>query len=101
MLTLTGKILNIVQSQNTNRATGEIRQRYTAEILHTVRGRSEIVNLNLDQAASLEWQKAVGHDISVEVRSYAIKTEDGGLMEGFALADKTALPTIHKALKAA
>lgn len=96
MITISGKILNTVHSQNVNRSTGEMRDTYTAEILHTVRGRSEIEYLKLDPKVFAHWTKQIGAEISAEVRFYAMKSDDGSVNSGLILSDKTSLPTIIK-----
>lgn len=94
MITLTGKLLNIVQGENKDRETGEITPSHTAEILHQSRGKSVIESVKLDASIVIQWGKAVGSDISVEVRSYAMNNGKGGVISGYALADKKCLPVV-------
>jgi hypothetical protein len=93
MITLTGKLLNIVHGENKDRQTGELTQTFTAEILHQSRGKSIIESLKLDISTFTQWQKAVGSDISVEVRSWAM-SNGTGINSGYALADKKCLPVV-------
>lgn len=94
MINITGKLHNTTHSRPINRSTGELRDVYTAEILHTVKGRSEIEYLKLDAKVFGAWTKAIGNDITAEVRFYAMKTDDGNVMSGLILADKSSLPTV-------
>lgn len=100
-LVLTGRVIQIFEGSQTNRTTGEIRPKYAAEILHTVRGRSVVENLNIDLSIHAEWSKAVNHEISIEVKPYAMKSDDGSILSGLTLAQKGALPVIHKPKSAA
>jgi hypothetical protein len=103
MITMTGKLLNIVQGQQTNKDTGEVTATYTAEVLRLSRGKSVIDNLKLDVSVVPQWKKAVGFDFFIEVRSYSMANGKGGVIAGYALANKTDLPTsVHSnQLKAA
>ena len=94
MITLTGKLLNIVQGENKDRETGEITPSHTAEILHQSRGKSVIESVKLDASILAQWGSAVGSDISVEVRSWAMSNGKGGVNSGYALADKKCLPVV-------
>ena len=94
MIKIEGKVLNCTHTTNTVRSSGEIRQNYTAEILHTVRGRSEIEYLKLDGKVFPQWQAAIGKEVTAEIRFYAMKSDDGNVMSGITLADKAALPTL-------
>lgn len=100
MLTLTGKILAVIPSENKDRTTGEITKNFTVEVLHKSRGRSVIETLKTDPEVGPQWTKLVGSDISVEVRTYAMKTADG-VNSGLVLADKKALPQVHQPLRQA
>lgn len=97
MITLTGKLLNIVKGEQADRKTGELHPTYTAEVLHQSRGKSIIDSLKLDASIVGAWSKAIGSDVSVEVRSYAMANGTGGVLSGYALADKKALPTLQSA----
>jgi hypothetical protein len=96
MLQLTGKVIDIVSGQNTDQATGQISTVHSAEILHKVRGKSEIASVKLDPSVVEPWTKAVGRDVSVEIRFYAMKTREGSILSGLTLADKKSLPTVHR-----
>lgn len=101
MISITGKLFNIVTAETTDRETGAISATYTAEILHTVRGKTEIANLKLDAAIVEAWSKSIGQDITAEVRFWAMKTREGGIQTGLTLPDKKALPVILPAAKPA
>lgn len=101
MISIIGKLFNIVTGETTDRETGAISATYTAEILHTVRGKTEIANLKLDAAIVEPWSKVIGQDISAEVRFWAMKTREGGIQSGLTLSDKKALPVILPAAKPA
>ena len=96
MIQLTGKLLNISANPFTDRQTGETGTTHSAEILHTARGKLEVLALKLDSGLVDSWSKAVGRDIAIEVRSYAMKSSDGGIMSGYAMADKRALPVVMR-----
>lgn len=100
MILIFGKLYNIAHGENKDRETGEITVSHTAEILHTARGKTEIASVKLDAAVLEPWTKAVGKDISAEVRFYAMKTREGSIMSGLTLADKKALPTLQAAAPA-
>lgn len=93
MITLSGKLYNVMTSDYTDRNTGEVSKVNTAEILHTVRGKTEIAAVKLDDSVVTGWTQCTGKEITCEVRFYAIKTSDGGINSGLILADKKSLPT--------
>ena len=95
MIQITGTLYKIAPGQNTDRKTGEITTVHSAEILHTARGKTEIASVKLDPLVVDQWSKAVGKDITNEVRFYAMKTSEGSIMSGLILADKKSLPGIH------
>lgn len=101
MIQITGKLINIASSPFTDRQTGEQSTTHTAEVLHQVKGKSEVQGLKLDASVLDAWAKAVGRDISVEVRSYAMKRDDGTIMAGYGLADKRSLPNLLRPVAAA
>lgn len=101
MIQLTGKLYNIAVNDVTDRETGEVSKVHTAEILHTVRGKTEIAGLKLDAAVADSWAKALNRDIAVEVRFYAMKNREGGIQSGLTCADKKALPLLLRAAPAA
>lgn len=101
MIQLTGKLYNIAVTEATDRETAEVSKVHTAEILHTVRGKTELVGLKLDAAVSDAWAKALGRDIAVEVRFYAMKNREGGIQSGLTCADKKALPLLMRTAPAA
>ena len=94
MISITGKVHNIVTGDYTDPKTGEVLPVHTVEILHTVRGKTEIANLKIDAVILEAWQKAIGHDICQEVRFWAMKTSEGGVLSGLTLPDKKALPVV-------
>lgn len=100
MIQISGKLINIATSPFTDRQTGEQSTTYTAEVLHQVKGKSEVQGLKLDASVFDGWSKAVGRDISVEVRSYALKRDDGTLLAGYGLADKRCLPNLLRPVPA-
>jgi hypothetical protein len=97
MLTLSGKLVGIATTNYTNRTTGEITINHNAEILHKQAGRSELDTVKVDPATIGEWAKLEGKEISIEVRPYAVPKKEGGIMQGFSLADKKGLPLVLKA----
>jgi hypothetical protein len=101
MIQLTGKLYNIAATEATDRESGEVSKVHTAEILHTVRGKTEIAGLKLDPSVADSWAKALGRDIAVEVRFYAMKNREGGIQSGLTCADKKALPVLLRAAPAA
>jgi hypothetical protein len=92
MITLTGKLLDIVKSEKKDFKTGELSPEYSAEILHKSRGKSVVESVKMDMSVVGAWSKVVGHDISCEVSFYAMTSKEGGLIKGLALADKKSLP---------
>jgi len=101
MIILLGNLYNIVSLPVTDRKSGEVTTVHTAEILHSTRGKTEIASVKINEAVLEGWQKFKGRDISVEVRFYAMKTSEGGIMSGLTLADKTAFPMAEAVKKAA
>ena len=94
MINLSGKLYNVVTNPFTDRETGAITQVSQAEILHTVKGKTELVTVKVDPVCVDGWRKAVGRDIVVEVGFYAMKTTAGAIQKGLMLAQKTALPGV-------
>jgi hypothetical protein len=104
MISITGKLFEIVQGESTNQQTGEVSVTHSAEVLHKERGKNVITSLKLDDSVLEQWTKNVGQDFTVEVRPWAMKTREGGIQAGYALADKKSLPVLlaaKPALKAA
>lgn len=101
MINLTGKLYNVVTNPFTDRETGQITQVSQAEILHTVKGKTELVSVKIDPVCVEGWTKAVGRDIVIEVAFYAMKTTQGAIQKGLMLAAKTALPGVLRAPVAA
>ena len=95
MIILHGKVIDIVPA-STNRTTGQIIPP-AVEVLHKVRGKSEIESLKIDASTEPTWAKTVGQNITVEVNFYAIATKEGGVASGLTLTDKKALPTLQAA----
>lgn len=98
MLTLTGRLIGLVRSDNTDRETGAITQVVAAEILHQERGKSVIESLKFDLACIPGWEKCIGKDVELEVRMYAMKGNNGSIQSGLALADKKAYPMVANVL---
>lgn len=98
-LVLSGKVVGIITTPYTDKKTGEITQNHSAEIFHKQANRHEVDTVKIDKSTLAEWCKAEGKDVSVEVRPYAIVKSEGGVMQGFSLADRLALPTIIPAPK--
>ena len=94
MLTLSGKLLNIVQGEKKDYTTGEISPSFTAEILHQARGKSLVDTVKIDPSTLMIWEKLIGQDLSFEVRVYAMKGNDGTVQSGLTLADKKGLPFV-------
>lgn len=94
MLQLIGNVYDVTSKNVTDRDTGVISIQHTAEILHKLGGKTEVLVLKLDQSVVEAWSKVKGRDIAVEVRPYAMKTREGGVMQGVSLADKRALPGV-------
>jgi hypothetical protein len=92
MLQLTGNIYDVTSKNVTDPQTGVITRVYTAEIIHKSNGKTEVTPLKLDAAVADAWGKAKGRDMVVEVRAYAMKTREGGILQGLTLADKRCLP---------
>ena len=97
MLQLIGNIYDVTAKDVTDRETGVITCVYTAEVLHKANGKTEVLALKLDQAVFDAWVKCKGRDMAVEVRPYAMKTREGGIMQGMTLADKRSLPGVMRA----
>jgi hypothetical protein len=95
MIILHGKVLDIVPA-STNRTTGQIIPP-AVEVLHKVRGKSEVQTLKIDASTEPSWAKVIGQNITVEVNFYAMATKEGGVLAGFTLTDKKALPTLQAA----
>lgn len=98
-LVLSGKLVGIVTSNYTDRKTGEMSQNHAAEIFHKQAGKHEVDTVKIDKSTLAEWVKAEGKEVAVEVRPYAVMKTEGGVLQGFSLADKLALPTIMPAHK--
>lgn len=98
-LILTGKVVGIVPGRFIDNKTGEVTETFTLEIFHKQAGRHEVDTVKIDKSTLAEWHKADGKDVSIEVRPYAVIKKEGGIMQGFSLADKLALPTIIPAHK--
>ena len=96
-LNLTGTLLDIVESSFTDRQTGEVQQNFNAEILHKQAGRHEVDSVKVDKTTVNEWHKLRGKKVSIEVRPYAVLKKEGGILQGFSLADKKGLPTVMQA----
>lgn len=96
-LTLSGTLVDIVESSFTDRQTGEVQQNFNAEILHKQGGRHEVDSVKVDKTTVTEWHKLRGKKVSVEVRPYAVLKKEGGIMQGYSLVDKKALPNIIQA----
>jgi len=96
MLTLSGKLHDIAESDFTDKETGVIAKKYKAEILSKVRGKTEVEAIGIEPAAVEGWRKAIGLDISVEVRMFGMPGNRPGAapMFGLSLCDKNALPVI-------
>lgn len=103
MLSLSGQLLNIVSGQRTDPKTGVITSTFTAEILHQSAGKSVVDSVKIDTAPAVVegWRSVIGKRLQVEVRVFAMKGGDGGVMHGLTLADKTALPVVVNGSKAA
>lgn len=97
MLTLAGKLINVSTAPFTDRETGVITPVHTAEVLHSARGKFEVVSVKLDASCLESWKKAEGRDVAFEVGYYAMKTREGGIQKGLMLADKKALPQVARA----
>lgn len=97
MLQLNGLIYDVTSKNVTDRETGAIGVQHSAEILHKSNGKTEVLALKLDPTVFDSWLKAKGRDMTVEVRPYAMKTREGGILQGLTLADKRALPNILRA----
>lgn len=97
MLQLTGNIHDVYSAEFTNRETGVISRDFKAEILHKSNGKTEILTLKVDASAFESWLKVKGRDMMIEVRPYALKSREGGIVQGLALADKKSLPSILRA----
>lgn len=94
MISISGNLYAISPSEKTDPATGEVTKVYSAEVLHKVRGKTEIVSLKLDPLVVPAWQKCIGRNFHQEVIPYAIKTREGGVLKGYSFADKKALPNL-------
>lgn len=95
MISITGQILNITQTEQKDRETGEIKQVFKAEILHITAGKSEVANLKLEADMVDHWRKAIGMEIQAEVKFGAMPGNQGGKpMLYMILADKKALPVL-------
>lgn len=103
-INIIGKLHEIAPGEATNPQTGEVTVTHSAEVLHKERGKTVVTSLKLDILAVEQWTKFLGQDFTVEVRPWAMKTREGGIQAGYALADKKALPVLLNAkpvLKAA
>lgn len=100
MLQLIGNIYDITVKDVTDRETGAITRVHSAEVLHKSNGKTEVTVLKIDPACLDGWTKAKGRDMGVEVRAYAIKTREGGILQGVSLADKRALPGLLRSVPA-
>lgn len=92
MIVLFGTLYNVVGLPSIDHETKAETITYTAEILHSVKGKTEIASVKLDGSVVDGWKKATGKEISCEVRFYAMKNREGGIQSGLTLADKKAFP---------
>ena len=97
MLSLTGKLIDIARTQATDQKTGEVSQVFAAEILHKERGKSVVESLKFDASVLPHWEKAIGKELTVEVRMYAMGGNGGSVQSGLAMADKKSLPVFWNA----
>lgn len=93
MLTLSGKVLDVIPGR-TNQTTGQIYPP-AVEILHKVKGKSQVEQLKIDAKTIGAWEKASGQNITIDVNYYAMKGSEGAVISGLTLSDKTALPTVN------
>jgi hypothetical protein len=91
MLILEGKVLGVVYSERIDTA-GVIEKRAQVEVLHRIRGKSRVDTVRIDPSVSAAWEKADGKDVRIEVDYYALLGSEGGVISGFMMADKKALP---------
>lgn len=96
-LYLVGQLLDIARGESKDPKTGEINATVAAEILHKERGKSTIESLKFDPSVLAQWDGAKGKNVQIEVRQFAMKSSEGGVIAGLSLVDKKALPTILKA----
>lgn len=95
MLTLSAQVIGVIPP-STNKRTGQIIEP-SVEFLHKVFGKSEIIPVKISETVQKQWEKVVGQSVAVEVVSYAFKTDDGNVMAGFRLVDKSTLPVAGRA----
>ena len=92
MLILEGKVLGVVKSERTDK-DGVISSRAQVEILHRIRGKSRVDTVRIDTSVAAAWEKFEGKEVRVDVDYYAILGSEGGVISGFMMSDKKALPT--------
>lgn len=97
MIFISGLVYRVVTVPFTDSATGEISQVSSAEILHEVRNKTEVASVKIDASVVEQWTKAIGKSILNEIRFYALKTREGGVLSGITLTDKKSLPSITPA----
>lgn len=96
MLTLTGKLLDVIPG-GTSQKTGQIFDP-TIEILHKVRGKSEVEKIKIDPKTEAAWTKAINQIVSVAVNPYAMGPDKNTpINKGLSLDDKAVLPTVQTA----
>ena len=96
MISLIGKLYNIASVSKTDSATGEVSATHTADVLHTVRGKTELASVKIELGVLEGWQKCIGKDVSIGVRFYAMKNREGGIQSGLTLDDKASFPVIQR-----
>lgn len=105
MLTLSGQLFAIQESDFTDKVTGVITKKYKAEILDSVGGKTSIESLSVEPLVSMQWRKAVGSHVSIQVRMFALAGNRPGSppIFGLSLLDKNSIPVVEQkpVLKAA
>ena len=91
MLILEGKVIGVVYSERID-ANGVIDKRAQVEILHRIRGKARVDTVRIDASVSASWEKVEGKDVRIEVDYYALLGTEGGVISGFMMSDKKALP---------
>lgn len=94
MLTLSGQLWKIQESDYTDKTTGVIAKKYKAEVLDSVGGKTSIETITIDPSVVTHWRKLEGSNVTVQVRMFALAGTRPGSppIFGLSLVDKNSIP---------
>lgn len=94
MLTLSGQLWKIQESDYTDKTTGVISKKYKAEVLDSVGGKTSIETITIDPSVVMHWRKLEGANVTIQVRMFALAGTRPGSppIFGLSLVDKNSIP---------